>query len=126
MWATGPSGLVAIWRPWMKIDQEYYEDMTLITPQDSLVGDDAVQLGGVLTTVLTENPQDVVINVSKVTQVDSKGLEILVDATEQLIRGGRVLKLVGADETFREILELTELASLFEYADSVDRTTERI
>ena len=110
----------------MKIDQEYYEDMTLITPQDSLVGDDAVQLGGVLTTVLTENPQDVVINVSKVTQVDSKGLEILVDATEQLIRGGRVLKLVGADETFREILELTELASLFEYADSVDRTTESI
>ncbi len=110
----------------MKIDQEYYEDMTLITPQDSLVGDDAVQLGGVLTTVLTENPQDVIINVSKVTQVDSKGLEILVDATEQLIRGGRVLKLVGADETFREILELTELASLFEYADSVDRTTESI
>ena len=110
----------------MKIDQEYYEDMTLITPQDSLVGDDAVQLGGVLTTVLTENPQDVVINVSRVTQVDSKGLEILVDATEQLIRGGRVLKLVGADETFREILELTELASLFEYADSVDRTTESI
>ena len=110
----------------MKIDQEYYDDLTLITPQDSLVGDDAVQLGGVLTTLLSENPQDVVINASKITQVDSKGLEVLVDATEQLIRGGRVLKLVGADEMFREILELTELASLFEYADSVDCTTESI
>jgi anti-anti-sigma factor len=110
----------------MKIDQEYYEDMTLIAPQDSLVGDDAAQLGGVLTTVLSENPQDVVIDASKITQIDSKGLEVLVDATEQLIRGGRVLKLVGADEMFREILELTELASLFEYADSVDLTTESI
>ena len=110
----------------MKIDQEHYEDMTMIIPQDSLVGDDAVQLGAVLTTVLADNPQDVTVDVSKVTQVDSRGLEVLVDATEQLIRSGRVLKLIAADETLREILELTELASLFEYSDSVDCTTESI
>ena len=110
----------------MKIDQEHYENMTMILPQDSLVGDDALQLGGVLTTVLTENPQDVMIDVSKVTQIDSKGLEVLVAATEQLIRSGRALKLVGADETLREILELTELASLFEYSDIADYTIESI
>ena len=110
----------------MKIDQEQYEDMTMIIPQDSLVGDDALQLGGILTTVLDANPQDVIIDVSKVTQIDSKGLEVLADATEQLIRSGRALKLVDADETLREILELTELASLFEYSDSVDDTIESI
>ena len=110
----------------MKIDREQYEDMTMIIPQDSLVGDDALQLGGILTTVLDENPQDVMVDVSKVTQIDSKGLEVLADATEQLIRSGRALKLVAADETLREILELTELASLFEYSDSVDHATESI
>jgi anti-anti-sigma factor len=110
----------------MKIDQEHYEDMTMIIPQDSLVGDDAQQLGEVLTTVLAESPQDLMIDVSKVTQVDSKGLEVLVDATEQLIRSGRALKLVAADETLREILELTELASLFEYSDSVEYSPESI
>ena len=110
----------------MKIDQEHYEDMTMVIPQDSLVGDDAQQLGEVLASVLGENPQDLMIDVSKVAQIDSKGLEVLVDATEQLIRSGRALKLVAADETLREILELTELASLFEYSDSVEYSPESI
>jgi len=110
----------------MKIDQEHYEDMTMIIPQDSLVGDDALQLGEALATVLAENPQDLTIDVSKVAQIDSKGLEVLADATEQLIRSGRALKLVAADETLREILELTELASLFEYSDSVEYSPESI
>ena len=110
----------------MKIDQERYEEMTMIIPQDSLVGDDANQLGGVLATVLDENPQGVMIDVSKISQIDSKGLEVLVGATEQLIRSGRALTLVSADATLREILKLTELASLFEYSDSVEFTPESI
>jgi len=110
----------------MKIDQEHYEDMTMLVLHDSLVGDDAAQLGEVLAGVLAENPQDLVIDVSKVAQIDSKGLEVLVDATEQLIRSGRALKLTAADEILREILELTELASLFEYSDSVEFTPEAI
>jgi len=110
----------------MKIDEEHYEDMTMIIPQDSLIGDDALQLGEAFATVLAENPRDVMLDVSKVRQIDSKGLEVLVVATEQLIRSGRVLKLTAADETFREVLELTELASLFEYADAIDYTTESI
>lgn len=110
----------------MKIDEEHYEDMTMIIPQNSLVGDDALQLGEAFATVLAENPQDVVLDLSKVTQIDSKGLEVLVGATEQLIRSGRVLKLTAADKTLREVLELTELASLFEYSDGIDYTTESI
>jgi len=110
----------------MKIDQENYDGATMLIPAESLVGEDAAQLGVVLTTVLSENPQDVIVDVSDVKQIDSRGLEVLVDATEHLIRSGRALKLVAADETFREILELTELASLFEYADSMDNSIENI
>ena len=110
----------------MNIEQEHHEDMILITPHDSLVGEDSKHLEEVLTTVLAEGPQDVIVDASKVGRIDSKGLQVLVDATEQLIRSGRALKLAGADETLREILELTEVASLFEYCDSVDRTSEII
>ena len=110
----------------MQIDQENYDNATMLIPNDSLVGEDAAQLEVVLTTVLSENPQDVIVDVSDVKQIDSRGLEVLVDATEHLIRSGRALKVVGADETLREILELTELASLFEYADSADYSIENI
>ena len=110
----------------MRIDQEQYEDMTIIIPHDSLVGDDATQLGAVLNTVLSDSPQDLLVDVSKIKQIDSRGLEVLADTTEQLIRGGRALKLAGADENLREILELTELASLFEYADSAEHSIESI
>jgi anti-anti-sigma factor len=111
---------------WMKIDQEHYEEMTMVVPHDSLVGDDASQLGEALALALSENPRDVAVDVSRVSQIDSRGLEVLADTTEQLIRSGRALKLVAADETLREILELTELASLFEYSDSVELVPEGI
>ncbi|MCP4379493.1 MAG: STAS domain-containing protein [bacterium] len=110
----------------MKIDQKHYQEMTVIVPHDSLVGDDASQLGEALSLALSENPHDVAVDVSRVSQIDSKGLEVLVDTTEQLIRSGRALKLISADETLREILELTELASLFEYSDSPELTPEGI
>jgi len=117
--------VLGVWRLFgMKIDQEYYDEGTVLKPQGSLVGDDAVEFGETLATVLAQNPQAVMIDASSVVLVDSRGLEVLVGATEQLIRSGRALKLVGADETLREILELTELASLFEYADSVADAVE--
>jgi len=108
----------------MKIDQEYYDEGTVLKPQASLVGDDAVQFGDALAVVLAQNPEAVMVDVSNVVMVDSRGLEVLADATEQLIRSGKALKLIGADETLREILELTELASLFEYAEKLADVVE--
>ncbi|MBT3200748.1 MAG: STAS domain-containing protein [Phycisphaerales bacterium] len=110
----------------MNIDQEYHDGVTVVIPHESLVGEDAEQFGQALTTVLAEDPRDVIVDATNIAQIDSKGLEMLVDATEQLIRSGRVLKLTAADQTLREILELTEIASLFEYADSVDFADEGI
>ena len=46
--------------------------------------------------------------------VDSRGLETLVEVTEEMSDRGQVLKLCGANKTVREVLELTELAALFD------------
>jgi len=110
----------------MKIDQEQYDDVTLITPQGAIIGDDAEQLAAVLATVLEGNPQNVMLDMSNVPQIDSTGLETLAVATEQLIRTGRVLNLAVVDETISEILTLTGLASLFEYSDSVERPVKSV
>ena len=59
-----------------------------------------------------------VLDAVEIAFVDSRGLECLVEVNEQLMKGGQSLKVCGANETIREILELTDLSSVFEhYAD---------
>ena len=46
------------------------------------------------------------------------GLEALIEVNEAVSQTGCLLKLCGANETLREVLELTQLSSQFDqYAD---------
>ena len=83
------------------------------------MGADADQLRVQLTQA-AEDGSGVVLDVSAASFVDSRGLEVLVDAGEQLIRGGGTLKLARASPTLLEVLELCELASMFERFDDVN------
>jgi anti-anti-sigma factor len=60
----------------------------------------------------------IVIDATLVAYVDSPGLELLVQTTDQMAHSGRSLRLAGATETLREVLELTGVGDRFEhYAD---------
>ena len=56
----------------------------------------------------------VALDVTGILLVDSRGLEVLVNAAEAMIRSGRTLRLLGKNPKLFEILELTELTPLFE------------
>jgi anti-anti-sigma factor len=60
------------------------------------------------------------VDLARVALLDSRALEVLVEATEKLIRGGEALILVSANDVVREVLELTDVASLFEQYDDLD------
>jgi len=108
----------------MKIDEERRGNMTVVRPQGALVGADADSLHAHLTRAAEDNFRGVVLDASAVAFVDSHGLEVLADTTEHLIRNGRTLKLAGANPTLREVLELTELAPMFEMFDDVNAAVE--
>ena len=57
----------------------------------------------------------VVLDASAVAYVDSRGLEVLVEVGEAMSQGGQALKLCGANETLREVMELTETFGNFEH-----------
>jgi anti-anti-sigma factor len=61
-----------------------------------------------------------VLDASAIQFVDSKGLEALVDAYDAIAQTGQSLKLCGVNETIRQVLELTELASRFEHFADVN------
>jgi len=94
-------------------------DVMVLRPVGAITGSDSDRLGSRLEELLEQSPGRFVVDMAKVILLDSRALEVLVEATERLIRSGKALILVGSNDTIREVLELTEVASLFEQYDDL-------
>jgi anti-anti-sigma factor len=91
----------------------------IVCPRGLLAGAEAESLRTYLGELAGNGKTEVVLDCSKLRFVDSRGLEVLMEAAEQFIRSGQTLKLAGAKATLQEVLDLTELASLFEFQSEV-------
>ena len=110
----------------MNIEEQRRGEVTVLRPQGPIIGSEVDQLAACITKAMDGNCRAMVLDASTVTFVDSRGLEALVDATEELIRHGQILKLAGVNDTLKEVLELTELESLFEQYDDADAAVRSI
>jgi len=68
------------------------------------------------------SPQ-IVVNLARVTYIDSSGLGILMAARREVLKGGGRLALCGMTKDVRMVLELTRLNKFFEIYD--DEATAR-
>lgn len=101
----------------MRVTEKRQGAVAVIVADGPLVGDDAGQLGGVVSASAANNLGRVVIDLSSIPFVDSRGLEVLLELAEKASEGGRSLKLCAANKTVRQVLELTGLVNQFEYYD---------
>ena len=99
----------------MKIHEQLQGAVTVLKPEGPLVELDAGVVKQRLLQTLNATLGRFVVDMSAIPYVDSKGLEVLVDVTEEMGRSGQALRMCGANKTVREVLELTDLASLFEH-----------
>ena len=99
----------------MKIHEQLQGAVTVLKPEGPLVELDAGVVKQRLLQTLHATLGRFVVDMSAIPYVDSKGLEALVDVTEEMGRSGQALRMCGANKTVREVLELTDLASLFEH-----------
>jgi anti-sigma B factor antagonist len=104
----------------MQIAEQRQGAVTVVGPQGPLCLGDADQFRAHVTEVMERSLGRFVVDAAAIPYVDSKGLEALVALTEALGESGRALKLCGACETVREILDLTELSPLFEHFEDVN------
>jgi anti-anti-sigma factor len=104
----------------MKIEEQKQGAVTVLRPIGPLTAEAAVDMRGQLSGINQRTMGRFVIDAGAISFVDSAGLEVLLDTTDQLIAGGRVLKMCGANDTLREVLELTGLTASFEYYDDVN------
>jgi anti-sigma B factor antagonist len=94
--------------------------VTVAKPEGPLTTNDADEFKERLLDLIGKNLGRIVIDASAVSHVDSKGLESLLDITEELAQSGKVLKLCDATETVRETIEVTGLSSQFEHFEGVN------
>ncbi len=70
--------------------------------------------------LIRENLGRVVIDASALSYVDSKGLESLADIAGELAHSGKGLKLCAANDTIRQVIELTGLSPQFEHFEDTN------
>ena len=99
----------------MEISTQRQGAVSVVKPQGALLQAEAEQVKTTLLQTASANLGRVVLDMEAIPFVDSRGLEVLVEVSEELSEGGQVLKLCGANKTVREVLEITELAAQFEY-----------
>jgi anti-anti-sigma factor len=119
----------------MNFHEQTMGAVTVIKPDGPLLGEDADQFRKRILELLASSMGRCVVDASAVAFVDSRGLEALADANEEIARsghaqglgvpnavycGGEPLKLCGVTETVRQVLELTELSPRFEFFEDVN------
>lgn len=104
----------------MEIQEQRHGAVTVIRPAGPLVAGDAAEFKRHLSEVMQRSLGRFVVDASSVAYVDSQGLEALANASEELSAGGRALRLCGATDTLREVLDLTGLTDRFEFYDEIN------
>ena len=99
----------------MEIQEQQHGAVTVLKPQGPLIQADAEQFKMAFSAAVGQSLGRLVVDVSAVPFVDSRGLEVLVEANSYLAQSGQAMRLCGANETLREVLDLTGLTSLFEF-----------
>ena len=104
----------------MDILEQTHGAVRVLKPKGPLVAADADQLKRVASEAARNNLGRIVLDTSAVPYLDSRALEVLAELSDELGDSGLTLKLCGTNETVREVLDLTELSSLFEHYEEVN------
>jgi len=104
----------------MRIHEQRSGAVTVLKPEGPILEADAAALRQKLVETLGASLGRFVLDMSAVPYVDSKGLEALVEVTEEMSRSGQALRLCAPNKTLREVLELTDLSSMFDHFEDTN------
>jgi anti-anti-sigma factor len=104
----------------MKISEQRQGAVLVMKPEGALVEADCAEAKSKLVEAVGTCLGRLVLDMGAVPFVDSRGLELLVDLSEELGKSGQTLHLCGVNKTVREVMDLTELTDLFEHFEDAN------
>jgi anti-sigma B factor antagonist len=109
----------------MKISARHQGGVTVLEPQGKItIGMGDVALRDSVREALEAGSQDILINLGEVTTIDSSGIGELVSAYTTVTNKGGKLKLVNLPTKVEDILQITQLMTVFEVFDDETEAIE--
>ncbi len=105
----------------MKIEARHDRGVTVLEPKGKItIGVGDVALREAVSEALEAGARNILVDLGEVTTIDSSGIGELVSAYTTVTNRGGKLKLVNLPPKVTDILQITQLISVFEVFDTVD------
>ena len=99
----------------MKFKIQDYNDFIVVELQGELEGDVVELFQNTIADIIGEHKTGIVLDMSGVGFIDSRGLEQLLWSRDYCNKNERELRLAGLDENCMRILEITRLGNEFDH-----------
>ena len=107
----------------MKIESQKYNDIMVLQLQGEFTTESLKSFEDETSNVFASKIGGIVLDMTKVTLMDSQALERLLELSERCRENTRQFKIAGLDETCTKIIEITRLLPKF---DTYDELTEAV
>ena len=104
----------------MKVERRTVGTIDVCTPTDAIADEAIDDFGRAMRQCLDGAHARVVVCMNEVGYMNSRALELLLDAADELAERGAQLKLASVTPTCREIFELTGMSNRFQFFEDVD------
>ena len=103
----------------MKIKQVMKGDVLVITLSGKVIGGpELVEVKDVFQKAVDQNKKKIILDLGKVSWMDSSGLGVIVSGHTTLSRAGGSLKILNATKKIHELFIITKLITIFDtYSD---------
>jgi anti-anti-sigma factor len=107
----------------MKIESQKYNDIMVLQLQGEFTVETLKSFEDETSNAFASRASGIVLDMSKVSMIDSRTLEFLLELNDRCRDHTRQLKIAGLDETCAKILEITRLLPRF---DTYDELTDAV
>ena len=101
-----------------------YGGVSVLTVRDELAGDGVEAFSNEVSRCIERQRFDIVLDCAALVQVDSAGLEALLDLWERCEAEFGAVRLCNVDHVLTKVLEITRLARRFEVFDDLESAVQ--
>ncbi|WP_306599890.1 STAS domain-containing protein [Geothrix sp. 21YS21S-2] len=107
----------------MKITQRDHQGITILYPEGKItLGDGDQELGEAVRTVLEAGSRRIILNLSKVSYLDSSGVGELVGCYTSIKNKGGELRICGMNSRIFNLITMTSLHSVFDVKETEEES----